>query len=648
MKTMIFEATWHAQLSLSSCPFWLSLWRARERARASPFSSRFVQMQSSDMLASAAERPGAPTPSAAAADAAKGRQNHGNDDDDDDRTIASALSGRFVLSAEEASCFFFRGGFDAPERVQMDLVCNASERDTKGYSGGRGPIRKRKKQNQNKKTSSLSTSSSSSSSSKTLQASSLASALRLPSVAALLPKLVASASGAARVPTSRYRVGAAALGTSGRVFVGANLELPRAPLAGSVHAEQFVVALAAQRGERGLRRIAVSAPPCGHCRQFCCELNCADELEFVFGEDGKEDWAEEAEREEGGERRRGDEKANGASSLSSLPPPPPSSSSSVATLRALLPRHFGPHDLARASGTRPKLLLDDSGVSLELTPRSLAAVAAAAAAEAASTAGEAEAEAEVRRRRQGKEEERGAFPASVLAAAAEAALCAARSSHTPHTRCPAGLALVWRRRRGRRRDEEEEEEEEEEEPISATAATSTATATEEKKKNSSSSSSSSSPLRVSAGGAIESAAYNPSLPPLQAALVAAVADGMPPYDGRRVPFSSKSASAAAAAAAAAAAPPASPPPRRRRSAAVEVLGAVLVERPRARVSHAAATRAALAALSSDDGASAAPPPLVVLHARGPARAPGAAEGESGYESGSEEEEEESDEEEGGL
>ena len=209
MKTMIFEATWHAQLSLSSCPFWLSLWRARERARASPFSSRFVQMQSSDMLASAAERPGAPTPSAAAADAAKGRQNHGNDDDDDDRTIAAALSGRFVLSAEEASCFFFRGGFDAPERVQMDLVCNASERDTKGYSGGRGPIRKRKKQNQNKKTSSLSTSSSSSSSSKTLQASSLASALRLPSVAALLPKLVASASGAARVPTSRYRVGAA-------------------------------------------------------------------------------------------------------------------------------------------------------------------------------------------------------------------------------------------------------------------------------------------------------------------------------------------------------------------------------------------------------------------------------------------------------
>jgi len=433
-----------------------------------------------------------------------------------------------------------------------------------------------------------------------LQASTLASTLHLPSVAALLPKLVSSASRSARVPTSRYRVGAAALGSSGRVFIGANLELPRAPLAQSVHAEQFVVALASQQRERGLKRIAVSAPPCGHCRQFCCELNCADELEFVFGEEQEEEEEEEEDGEGEGPRERR-EGANGAPTSTS-----PTSSSAVATLRALLPRHFGPHDLAKASGTKPKLLLDDSGVSLELTPRSLAAVAAAAAA-----AGE-----EQQGTEEGEQEQTSAFPASALAAAAEAALCAARGSHTPHTRCPAGLALVWR-------SGEEDEGGGEEEGSKTTATAAAATATE--KKETDNKPSSPPLLRVSAGGAIESAAYNPSLPPLQAALVAAVADGMPPYNSnenrrRGLPSSRASSSSVACPSV--------------------VLGAVLVERPRARVSHAAATRAALAAFSRDS-----PPPLIVLHARGAARAPGAAEGESGYESGSEEEEEEGEEEE---
>jgi len=35
---------------------------------------------------------------------------------------------------------------------------------------------------------------------------------------------------------------------------------------------------------------------------------------------------------------------------------------------------------------------------------------------------------------------------------------------------------------------------------------------------------------VSAGGYVESAAYNPGLPPFQAAIVAAVVGGMPSYD----------------------------------------------------------------------------------------------------------------------
>ena len=36
--------------------------------------------------------------------------------------------------------------------------------------------------------------------------------------------------------------------------------------------------------------------------------------------------------------------------------------------------------------------------------------------------------------------------------------------------------------------------------------------------------------RVSSGGYVESAAYNPGLPPFQAAVVAAIVGGMPSYD----------------------------------------------------------------------------------------------------------------------
>ena len=66
-----------------------------------------------------------------------------------------------------------------------------------------------------------------------------------------------------------------ALGASGRLFVGVNLEFPGLPLHHSVHAEQFLIANAGQAGEQALTRLAVSAVPCGHCRQFCSELACA-------------------------------------------------------------------------------------------------------------------------------------------------------------------------------------------------------------------------------------------------------------------------------------------------------------------------------------------------------------------------------------
>jgi cytidine deaminase len=48
-----------------------------------------------------------------------------------------------------------------------------------------------------------------------------------------------------------------------------------------VHAEQAVVVNAVVHNERGLKRLAVSAPPCGHCRQFLWELHAAHDLQIL-------------------------------------------------------------------------------------------------------------------------------------------------------------------------------------------------------------------------------------------------------------------------------------------------------------------------------------------------------------------------------
>lgn len=42
-----------------------------------------------------------------------------------------------------------------------------------------------------------------------------------------------------------------------------------------VHGEQFLMANLVLHGERSLQALAISAAPCGHCRQFYSELACA-------------------------------------------------------------------------------------------------------------------------------------------------------------------------------------------------------------------------------------------------------------------------------------------------------------------------------------------------------------------------------------
>ncbi len=76
----------------------------------------------------------------------------------------------------------------------------------------------------------------------------------------------------ARVPISGFRVGAAALGEGGTVYLGANLEFEGLPLNFTVHAEQAAVVNARSHGEKKLLALAVSEAPCGYCRQFLTEL----------------------------------------------------------------------------------------------------------------------------------------------------------------------------------------------------------------------------------------------------------------------------------------------------------------------------------------------------------------------------------------
>ncbi|XP_055824928.1 cytidine deaminase 1-like [Solanum dulcamara] len=112
------------------------------------------------------------------------------------------------------------------------------------------------------------------------EAESITQKLGLPSARHLLPALVQPAQTLARPPISNYHVAAVGLGSDGRVFLGVNLEFPGLPLHHSVHAEQFLLTnLAVHRCPR-LLAFAVSAAPCGHCRQFLQELRNPSDLQI--------------------------------------------------------------------------------------------------------------------------------------------------------------------------------------------------------------------------------------------------------------------------------------------------------------------------------------------------------------------------------
>jgi cytidine deaminase len=81
----------------------------------------------------------------------------------------------------------------------------------------------------------------------------------------------------AYAPYSRFPVGAALLGRSGRVYLGANVENAAYPL--TTCAERAAVVKAVSEGEKEFEAIAVmtatGATPCGACRQILREFSDA-------------------------------------------------------------------------------------------------------------------------------------------------------------------------------------------------------------------------------------------------------------------------------------------------------------------------------------------------------------------------------------
>jgi len=103
-----------------------------------------------------------------------------------------------------------------------------------------------------------------------------------------LYKLAENAAERAYAPFSGYRVGAALLTESGKVYTGVNVE--NSSYGAGICAERTAAVKAVSEGERVFSAIAVAAPgsggpawPCGICRQFLFEFGSG--LRVITGAD---------------------------------------------------------------------------------------------------------------------------------------------------------------------------------------------------------------------------------------------------------------------------------------------------------------------------------------------------------------------------
>ncbi|MBX3119152.1 MAG: cytidine deaminase [Fimbriimonadaceae bacterium] len=95
-------------------------------------------------------------------------------------------------------------------------------------------------------------------------------------IGTLMIQLLPVAATYAIVPVSNYRVGAVSQGMPvggwSSLYLGANFEFVGQALSFTVHAEQAATNNAWLNGQQGLQSLAISAAPCGYCRQFLYEL----------------------------------------------------------------------------------------------------------------------------------------------------------------------------------------------------------------------------------------------------------------------------------------------------------------------------------------------------------------------------------------
>jgi cytidine deaminase len=104
----------------------------------------------------------------------------------------------------------------------------------------------------------------------------------------LMLRLLPIARSYADASVSNFEVGAVAKARLANrksefaLFLGANMEFADQSLSQAIHAEQSAVMNAWHGGASGIDYIAVSAAPCGRCRQFLFELCDRDEINVVL------------------------------------------------------------------------------------------------------------------------------------------------------------------------------------------------------------------------------------------------------------------------------------------------------------------------------------------------------------------------------
>jgi len=100
-----------------------------------------------------------------------------------------------------------------------------------------------------------------------------------------LYNMAAAARENAYAPFSKFKVGAALLTESGKVYIGVNVE--NSSFGATICAERTAFVKAVSEGERKFKAIAISSSeggawPCGICRQFMREF-CNDDFVIITG-----------------------------------------------------------------------------------------------------------------------------------------------------------------------------------------------------------------------------------------------------------------------------------------------------------------------------------------------------------------------------